>query len=86
MRSETYESLLSERDQIARQVEADDAFVAAMNAAIKSRCVKVKRGTFVDHSPFPPTTRRIRGELITASGCGSPAAMCAEAIGPDGGS
>lgn len=57
-------------------VRANDAFVAAMNDAIKRKREKVKFETFVDTTP-PIGHVRIRGEAIFSS-CGSPAAMCVD--------
>lgn len=58
------------------RLDADDAFVSAMKAAIARGDEKAVHGTFVDHTP-PIGVRRIYGDVIL-SVCGSPAAMCAE--------
>lgn len=66
---------LSEKAARQEAIAADEAFAAAMNRAIRLRKVKVKAGTFVDHSPLMPA--RIRG-YAPSSSCGSPGAMCVD--------
>jgi hypothetical protein len=66
---------LSERAAQEQAIAANEAFAAAMNKAIKRRREKVVLGTFVDRTST--SALRIRGETAM-SGCGSPAAMCAE--------
>jgi hypothetical protein len=66
------------RDEATR---ANDAFVAAMNAAIERKREKVKFETIVDYSP-PINHVRIRGDAIFSS-CGSPAAMCLDPLSGD---
>jgi len=58
---------------------SNDAFIAAMNKAIRKGREKVRPGTFVDASPHVGA-RRIRGDVAISS-CGSPAAMCFDAGG-----
>ena len=67
---------LAEREAHAIAVKADDAFVAAMNRAIRKGRCKAEPGTFVDLTP-PIGARRIHAE-ISRSSCGSPAALCGE--------
>lgn len=67
----------------ADAVRANDAFVAAMNAAISRKREKVKFETFVDSTP-PIGHVRIRGD-VTFSACGSPSAMCLEVGGAHSG-
>jgi hypothetical protein len=64
-------------------VRANDAFVAAMNAAVKRGKETVRAGTYVDLTP-PIGHIRIRGNAIF-SACGSPAAMCLDVGSHDGG-
>lgn len=68
-----FESTTEEARHLAR-VAADEAFVAAMNRAIKKRKEKAVAGTFVDETPPISAVRIIPSGI--RSGCGSPAAMC----------
>jgi hypothetical protein len=70
---------LSEKAAHDAAVKNNDAFSAAMNRAIRRGKVKVAPGTFVDTTPS--TAHRIRGDVVMASGCGSPAAMCVDSGG-----
>jgi pyridoxine/pyridoxamine 5'-phosphate oxidase len=67
---------LSARASQQTALASNDAFVVAMNKAIRKGREKVKAGTFVDHTP-PIGAVRIRGETLMSS-CGSPAAMCVD--------
>jgi len=67
---------IEERDRRQAAQKSNDAFVAAMNKAIKKGRCKATLGTFVDLSP-PIGARRISAE-VSRSACGSPAAMCGE--------
>ena len=70
---------LSEKAAHIAAIKANDAFASAMWKAIGRKREKVKPGTFVDYSPS--TAYRIRGDVVMASGCGSPAAMCVDSGG-----
>jgi hypothetical protein len=70
---------LSEKAAHKAAVKNNDAFTAAMNRAIRRGKIKVEPGTFVDTTPS--TAYRIQGDVVMASGCGSPAGMCAESGG-----
>lgn len=70
-----YPAIAAERRQRAL-IAANDAFVAAMTRAVKKKRERATFGTFVDVSSTGRAVR-IRGD-VTLSGCGSPAAMCAE--------
>jgi hypothetical protein len=74
---------LCERAIRKHTIDGDDAFVAAMNRAIKYRQVKVKPGTFVDRTAT--YARQLRGE-VAISVCGSPAQMCMERAVAEAGS
>lgn len=69
----------SEKAAHTAAVKNNDAFSAAMNRAIKRGKVKVAPGTFVDTTPS--SAYRVRGDVVMASGCGSPAAMCVDSGG-----
>lgn len=85
LESDDFETYVSFTEKAARAevIAADDAFVKAMNKAIKRGREKVSPGTFVDTSA-PIGAIRIRGEVIY-SACGSPAAMCLESGDHHGG-
>lgn len=57
-------------------IASNEAFVLAMGRAVNRGREKVKSGTFIDHTPAIGA-RRIYG-TFPVSGCGSPAAMCAD--------
>lgn len=67
---------ISEREERAANVAANDAFIAAMTRASARGREKAKPGTFVDPTP-PVGAKRFRGEMIM-SACGSPARLCTE--------
>jgi hypothetical protein len=74
---DTYISL-SAKAQREAVITSDDAFVAAMNRAIRKGRESAEFGIFVDLTPT--FGRRIYGAAAMSS-CGSPAAMCLEAGG-----
>lgn len=53
----------------------DDAFVAAMKAAIEEKKESAPVGVFKDESPL--VARPLYGEAVS-SGCGSSAALCSD--------
>lgn len=57
-------------------VASNDAFVAAMQKAVRRGREKAIAGTYIDNTPSYGA-RRIRGDVLM-SVCGSPAAMCME--------
>jgi hypothetical protein len=61
--------------QALAQIGADKAFALAMAAAINSRQETAVPGIRVDHRPLLTTLWR---GYAASSGCGSPAAMCAD--------
>ena len=63
---------LSEKAERDGVIASDDAFVAAMQNAIKRKREKVKPGTYVD-ATAAVGARRISGIVQMSSGCGSPA-------------
>lgn len=73
---------LSEKEARAAAVAANDAFILAMAKAVRRGCEQATPGTYVDTSPT--YARTIRGEA-PMSGCGSPAAMCADRGGAPNG-
>jgi hypothetical protein len=76
MTHDTPELSASELYQINTTEAGDEAFVAAMNRAIRRNKVQIKAGTIVDRSPIRPV---FFDRVSMASGFGSPAAMCVEA-------
>lgn len=71
-------TLIAEKAHHEANVNSDEAFTAAMLKAMARGKEKVRRGTFVDNSP-PSRATRFYG-ATRMSVCGSPGAMCAEAI------
>lgn len=67
---------LNDRIRYEDAIAVNDAFVARMNRAIRKGREFAVFGIFVDATP-PISAIRLRG-TIPMSGCGSPAAMCAE--------
>lgn len=70
---------LAEKEAHHAAVTSNDAFVAAMQKAVRRGRENVTEGTFVDHTP-PIGAKRLRG-ILPMSACGSPAAMCMESGG-----
>ena len=77
----TFDQYITQSEKITTEaaVASNDAFVAAMQKAIKRGREKVKAGTYVDTTPNYGA-RRIQGDVLMSS-CGSPAAMCLESGG-----
>jgi hypothetical protein len=67
---------ISDQQQIDSQITADIAFALALGAAIDAKQETAVPGTHRDARPL--LTTMFRG-YPAMSGCGSPAAMCAEA-------
>ena len=67
---------IGDRQQSIAQISADTAFALAMGAAIEAKQETVVPGIHRDARPLLATA--FRG-YPAMSGCGSPAAMCAEA-------